>query len=141
MPLGEFEAEVLRLLARNRNPDSYVGGATVLHQTPLSPRASQDVDIFHDEAAAVMAASEVDLTALRAAGYVVEVQRPQAGFVRAFVTRGGHRTKIEWVHDSAFRFFPVEPDADLGLRRRATRSSLEASAADTVDRYATKPSE
>ena len=32
MPLGPFESEVLHLLAGNRNPDSYVGGATVLHQ-------------------------------------------------------------------------------------------------------------
>lgn len=116
MPLGEFEAEVLRLLARNRNPDSYVGGATVLHQRLDSPRASQDVDLFHDEAEAVTAASEADLSALRAADYAVEVQRPQEGFVRAFVSSDKHRTKIEWVHDSAFRFFPVEPDAELGWR-------------------------
>ena len=49
MPLGPFESEVLRLLACNRNPDSYVGGATVLHQMPDSPRASADIDVFHDK--------------------------------------------------------------------------------------------
>jgi hypothetical protein len=38
MPLGDFEREVLRVLAANRNPDSFVGGATVLHQAPDSPR-------------------------------------------------------------------------------------------------------
>jgi len=27
MPLGDFEREVLRLLAANRHPDSFVGGA------------------------------------------------------------------------------------------------------------------
>ena len=37
MPLGAFEQEVLRLLAVNRNPDSYVGGATVLNQNSVSP--------------------------------------------------------------------------------------------------------
>lgn len=116
MPLGPFEAEVLRLLARNRNPDSYVGGATVLHQSPHSPRTSQDVDMFHDEADAVAVASETDLAVLRSAGYAVEVQRPQEGFVRAFVSLGNHHTKIEWVHDSAFRFFPVEADVELGWR-------------------------
>ena len=36
MPLGAFEREVLRLLAVNRNPDSYVAGATVLNQDPCS---------------------------------------------------------------------------------------------------------
>lgn len=40
--------EVLRLLAANRNPDSYVAGATVLNRGPATPRTSQDVDVFHD---------------------------------------------------------------------------------------------
>ena len=50
MPLGALEREVLRLLAVNRNPDSYVAGATVLNQNPASPRTSKDVDVFHDSA-------------------------------------------------------------------------------------------
>jgi hypothetical protein len=45
MPLGDFEREVLRLLAANRNPDSFIGGATVLHRSADSPRASRDVDV------------------------------------------------------------------------------------------------
>lgn len=116
MPLGDFESDVLRLLAAQRSPDSYVGGATVLHQSPDSPRASQDVDLFHDEEAAVNAAAQADVPVLQRAGYQVEIQRPQAGFVRAFIARGGRQTKIEWVQDSAFRFFPVEPDPLLGWR-------------------------
>ena len=112
MPLGDFESEVLRLLAAQRSPDS----STVLHQAPDSPRASQDVDLFHDEEAAVNAAAQADVPALQRAGYQVEVQRPQEGFVRAFIARGGKQSKIEWVHDSAFRFFPVEPDPQLGWR-------------------------
>lgn len=116
MPLGFFEGEVLRHLAQHRNPDSYVAGATVLHQSPKSPRSSQDVDLFHDDVLAVAVSAEADLATLQAAGYAVEVQRPQEGFIRAFVSRAGHQTKIEWVHDSAFRFFPVEPDAELGWR-------------------------
>jgi hypothetical protein len=116
MPLGDFEAEVLRLLAAQRSPDSYVGGATVLHQSPDSPRASEDVDLFHDEEEAVNIAAKADEQALQRAGYQVQVQRPQEGFIRAFITRGGKQTKIEWVRDSAFRFFPVEPDPQLGWR-------------------------
>ena len=46
MPLGDFERQVLRIIAANRNPESYVAGATVLHQSPDSPRASRDVDAF-----------------------------------------------------------------------------------------------
>jgi hypothetical protein len=48
MPLGDFEREVLRLLACNRNPDSYVAGGTVINQRADSPRLSRDVDLFHD---------------------------------------------------------------------------------------------
>ena len=33
MPIGDFEREVLRVIAANRNPDSFVGGATVRPST------------------------------------------------------------------------------------------------------------
>ena len=32
MPLSTIQADVLRLIAANRSPDSYVAGATVLHR-------------------------------------------------------------------------------------------------------------
>ncbi len=117
MPLGDFEREVLRLLAANRNPDSFVGGATVLHQQPDSPRRSEDVDVFHDLPEALLRACEADMDSLRRAGFAVElVGRLQPGFRRAVVRRGDLQTKIEWVQDAAFRFFPVEPDLELGWR-------------------------
>jgi hypothetical protein len=116
MPLGDFEREVLRLLAANRNPDSFVGGATVLHQREDSPRASRDVDVFHDTVESLLASIACDTEALHAAGYEVELGRQEATFRRALVGRGGQQTKIEWVQDSAFRFFPVEPDLELGWR-------------------------
>ncbi len=117
MPLGDFEREVLRLLAANRNPDSFVAGATVLHQSPDSPRRSEDVDVFHDQPEALLSAYEADTAELQQAGFEVEpVGRVQPEFRRAIVRRGGQQTKIEWVQDAAFRFFPVEPDLELGWR-------------------------
>lgn len=117
MPLGDFEREVLRLLAAHRNPDSFVAGATVLHQAPDSPRSSEDVDVFHDTADALERAFEIDSRALREAGYELRsADRGERGFHRTTVHRGGLQTKIEWVQDSAFRFFPVEPDLELGWR-------------------------
>lgn len=116
MPLGDFEREVLRLLAARRSPDSYVGGATVIHQRADSPRTSEDVDVFHDEEAAVAAAANADIATLRDAGYAVDLGNTQPGFLRAFIRRGSRQTKVEWVCDSAFRFFPVEPDLELGWR-------------------------
>src|SRR2546428_22397 len=34
----------------------------------------------------------------------------------ALLRHAGRQTKVEWVFDSAFRFFPVEPDLELGWR-------------------------
>lgn len=116
MPLGDFEREVLRTIAANRNPDSFLGGATVLHQAPSSPRASRDVDIFHDTTESLARSVEQDVASLRAAGFHVSLGKPQGTFQRAHLARDGRSTKIEWVFDSAFRFFPVEPDPELGWR-------------------------
>jgi hypothetical protein len=47
----------------------------------------------------------------------VEVKEPHtADFRRVSVARDSNRTKIEWVRDSSFRFFPVDADAMLGWR-------------------------
>lgn len=117
MPLGDFEGKVLRVLAANRNPDSFIGGATVLHQAADSPRRSQDVDVFHDAPELLLAAYEMDVAALLSAGFQVEpVGRVQPEFRRAVITRGKDQTKIEWVQDAMFRFFPIEPDTELGWR-------------------------
>ena len=117
MPLGAFEQKVLRLLAVNRNPDSYVAGATVLNQDPASPRPFKDVDVFHDTAESLAQSADRDITTLRTSGFqVIEAGRRHDTFCRALVRRGGQQTKIEWVFNSAFRFFPVEPDPDLGWR-------------------------
>jgi len=117
MPLGGFEREVLRLLAANRNPDSFVAGATVLHQAPASPRRSEDIDLFHDTQVSLGQAFDADTSTLRQAGYEVEVvSQGHEDFRRAMVRRGSSATKIEWVYDSAFRFYPVEKDDELGWR-------------------------
>jgi hypothetical protein len=116
MPIGEFEREILLLIARNRNPDSFIGGATVLHQSAASPRVSRDVDIFHDTTESLASSVEADTAVLRAAGYEVDLGREQETFRRAIVRRAGRGTKLEWVFDSAFRFFPIEADAEVGWR-------------------------
>lgn len=116
MPLGEFEQDVLGVIAANRSAESFVGGATVLHVSPSSPRASADVDVFHDSAEALRVAAEQDLELLREAGFAAEVLGQQEGFIRARIVKAGRRTKIEWVRDSVYRFFPVEPDVQLGWK-------------------------
>lgn len=58
---------MLKLLAANRSPESFVAGGIALNaREPV--RWSADVDLFHD-AEAVMRASEADLASLHEAGY------------------------------------------------------------------------
>ena len=114
MPIADFEKTILRLLAANRNPESFVAGATVLLRDENSHRRSQDIDLFHDTAESLKIASEVDCAVLEKRGYQVSWDNVQPTFRRALIVREGRTTKLEWVFDSAFRFFPVEPDAELG---------------------------
>jgi hypothetical protein len=115
MPLGEFEMEVLRRLAANRNPGSYVAGATVFLRRPDSQRQSQDIDIFHDSAESLQLAATRDAAVLQAHGYRLEWTESQETLQRVTVTKDGRSTKVDWVFDSPFRFFPTQPDADFGF--------------------------
>ncbi len=116
MPLTEFQREVFATLRLHRSPDSFVFGATVIHAAPATPRYSQDIDLCHDAAAAVAETAAADAAALTRAGYTVTWQLQQPTFHRATVLRNDGSVKLEWVYDSAWRFYPVEPDAELGYR-------------------------
>jgi hypothetical protein len=116
MPLTPFQSQTLRLLASQRSPNSFLAGATVLNSTPDSPRYSQDLDLFHDVGESVAASAEADATALLRSGYAVGWLLRQPMFQRADVSRGAERVRVEWVFDSAFRFFPAEPDDLCGWR-------------------------
>jgi hypothetical protein len=114
MPIGDFEKAILRLLAANRNPESFLAGATVLLRDDQSHRRSQDIDLFHDTVESLKHAADADGLVLEKHGYQVVWDNVQPTFRRALVARGGATTKIEWVFDSAFRFFPVQPDPEVG---------------------------
>ena len=115
MPLGDFEKNVLRLLAANRNPESYVAGATVFLRREDSHRQSHDIDVFHDTVQSLKQAATQDTTVLQSKGYTLEWAETQETLQRATVSKDGRSTKMEWAYDSAFRFFPVQPDADFGF--------------------------
>ena len=115
MPLTPFQSEVLRLLARNRSPESYVAGGIALN-AGKNIRWSDDVDVFHDAEEAVILSSERDVQTLTQAGYSVRQDLWTPSFRRAWVARAQDGVKLEWCQDSAWRFFPVEPDELLGWR-------------------------
>jgi hypothetical protein len=108
--------ELLRCIAANRSPESYLAGATVLNRASGSPRFSQDIDLFHDLADRVALCADQDAVTLTKAGYAVEWILRTGTFHRAVVTLRGQQVKVEWAQDSAFRFFPVQKDAFCGYR-------------------------
>jgi hypothetical protein len=128
VPLSSLQAEILRLLAAHRNPESYVAGASALNQD--GPRFSADIDIFHDAEEGVATASEADAARLTGAGFAVRWLRREPGIHAALVQRDGAATRLEWVRDSDFRFFPVMPDPLFGYRLHvadlATNKALAA---------------
>lgn len=116
MPLSEIQAEVLRVIAANRSPDSYLAGATVLHRQSRTPRFSQDIDLFHDVAEHVVQSAEKDAETLRAARYDFTWLQQTPFFCRAMVKIKSKRLVLEWAQDSAFRFFPLQQDDLCGYR-------------------------
>ncbi len=106
MPLTDLQKGIAVLLSKNRTPDSYLAGGAALHIEPNSKRYSNDLDYFHDSEERVASAFAEDKQTLYDAGYVVEVLMNQPGFIRAVVQLGESKTKIEWAHDSAWRFMP-----------------------------------
>jgi hypothetical protein len=114
MPLTAFQREVARALAAHRSPESHLAGRAVINRANDSVRYSDDLDIFHAAAASVATCAEADAAQLRTLGYSVDWIIRQVGFYRAEVRRAEGRLRLDWSHDSAFRFFPAQPDADFG---------------------------
>jgi hypothetical protein len=115
MPIGGFEKNVLRLLAANRNPESYIAGATVFLRREDSHRLSRDIDVFHDSIPGLTLAAARDAAVLEQNGYTVAWVDAQETLRRATISKDGLSTKMDWAFDSPFRFFPVQPDPEFGF--------------------------
>jgi hypothetical protein len=110
MPLSSLQIEILRLLASHRDPESFVGGSTPLNRNTL--RYSGDIDVFHDREERVSAAALADARALEAAGFSVTWLRQLPSIYTAQISAANESTRLEWVTDSDFRFFPAVKDED-----------------------------
>ncbi|MGI5868606.1 MAG: nucleotidyl transferase AbiEii/AbiGii toxin family protein [Kiritimatiellia bacterium] len=106
----------MRLLALSRLPldGAYVAGGTALNLATGGRRFSRDVDLFHDSAEALVKTWQADQEQLLLAGYDIDIIRERPTFVEAMISRGNDRTAAQWVIDSAYRFFPIQPDPVLG---------------------------
>lgn len=117
MALTAFQEEVCRLIARNRvaSGESYIAGGVALNMALDAPRLSRDIDIFHDSAEALQISWEQDRSLLEKKGYSVEVVRDAQAYVEAIVRQNDDHVLLQWVRDSAYRFFPLVEDRRLGL--------------------------
>lgn len=117
MAVTAFQGAILRLLAEQRKQrrESYVAGGVALNALLSAPRRSRDIDLFHDTTEALRATWASDRETLTADGYEVGVLREAPAFVEVMVSRQGERTAMQWVRDSAYRFFPLVEDDLMGL--------------------------
>ncbi len=112
MPLSKIQTDILLLLAAHRDPESYVAGSTPINRQ--SPRYSGDIDVFHDREDRVARAAQEDSTLLHEHGYTLEWIRREPAIYAVLAGRANASTRIEWVVDSEFRFFPVMRDEIFG---------------------------
>jgi hypothetical protein len=113
MPLTRLQSQVLRLLAAQRTPESFVAGSTPLNWN--RSRYSGDIDIFNDEQERLHEIVAKDFEVLKVAGLAVALAGPRSLYIqRGTVTSGDETCDIDWVVDSDFRFFPAVPDEQFG---------------------------
>jgi hypothetical protein len=115
VPLTPFQRALLAALATEPTEDRYLAGGAAMHFAPNSARYSDDLDFFHDSEARVAAAFAADREQLQRAGYTLALELSLPGFVRAVVSRGADATRVDWAHDSAWRFMPLVRDPLGGL--------------------------
>ena len=117
MALSPYQVSVLRILAARRKAggESYVVGGVAPNQVLETPRLSHDIDLFHDTTEALAHSWAEDRLALSSVGYAVDVIRESPSFVEALVAHKGECVLVQWARDSAYRFFPLIEDTQLGL--------------------------
>lgn len=117
MALTDLQRAICRVIAENRiaGGESYVAGGAALNTVIDAPRRSRDIDIFHDTDEALQTSWDADRQLLVSGGFDVRPLRQRPTFVEAEVSRGGESVLVEWLRDSAFRFFPLQKHDDLGL--------------------------
>lgn len=117
MALTSFQRSVCRLIADSRKAsgESYVAGAAALNELIQAPRVSRDVDLFHDTEAALEASWRTDRALLEQSGLAVRTLRERPSFVEAEVVGQGETLLLQWVRDSAYRFFPLVEHPEFGL--------------------------
>jgi hypothetical protein len=116
MPLTSFQAQLGRLLAKNRSEESYLAGGAAILAAPNSRRFSHDLDYFQDSASRVASAYDADRMTLIEHGCDLQSEISQPGYISVVVRLGTEATKIEWAQDSTWRFMPVIRSDEFGYQ-------------------------
>lgn len=112
MPITSLQREILQVIARNRDPENFLAGGIPINRS--GPRYSSDIDTFNDRAERVGVAAKADAERLTELGFAVTWLRELPTIVSAEVSKDGAKTKLEWVSDTDFRYFPAVADAEFG---------------------------
>jgi len=109
-----LQTDVLRVLSVNRTEESFVAGGAALNRR--EHRFSEDIDIFQDRNDSLKAVYERDRASLEAAGFDLAppAAQPEGKFVIG-VKRDYEFTRLDYVVDTDFRFFPILPDPEFGF--------------------------
>ena len=117
MALTKFQKEICHLIAENRKSqsESYIAGGSALNEIMQAPRLSHDIDLFHDTQEALLKTWEADRILLLENNYKINIIRDHPAFIEAMVSKNKEHVLLQWVRDSAYRFFPLIEHDDLGL--------------------------
>ena len=117
MAVTAFQSEVLKRIARSRidGGETYIAGGLALNHQLKRPRISSDIDVFNSSYSALERAADHDCAVLKDAGYDIRVTRKRDYIVEVVASKDGGATELQWVQDSAYRFFPLIEDELLGL--------------------------
>ncbi|HEX9771385.1 MAG TPA: hypothetical protein VGA50_19585 [Kiloniellales bacterium] len=111
-------------LAPYRTAHTYVAGGAALNQR--WPRLSDDIDIFQHLRGDLAEVVAIELDALRAAGFAVEVVVETRDTVEVIIRDYGSETRVQWFDDldASLHFFPAVADEDLGFRLHQADNSV-----------------
>ena len=111
MPLTRPLQRTVTLLATHRNPESYVAGGAVLQ---VKASAARRTSTSSTTGSAARTAARADSAALAADGLRAAWERQDPAIYRAEVADAVEATRLDWVIDSDYRFFPTLPDPLFG---------------------------
>lgn len=111
--LTPIQKEIAGLLKSARTKDVFVAGGAALNR--MTPRLSDDIDVFGKLPDEVSAAAHRDAGLLSANGFKLEVLKDLPGWVEIIAAKAGEETILQWIWDDELHFLPVQEDAEFGF--------------------------